>query len=149
MFPRVFLHACLWVSFTTILTKQMELTFYLCRWCQENSLWSLKLPESLQLQRAIDGPQNFSANLGCFFTSHSFWFHNLNIIKWESSSLFSFCHFSCDLILSNWNKLCLISCSIIARQPQAMKTQHSVSIKQFSVIQDIFFLIKMNEPGWN
>ena len=49
---------------------------------------------------------------------------------------FFLCHFSCDLILSNWNKLCLISCSIIARQPQATETQHSVSIKQFSVVQE-------------
>lgn len=141
--------ACLFVSFTTILTKQMELTFYLCMRCQQILSGSLKLPESSQLRRAIDGPQNFSANLACFFTSCGFWFRNLNIIKWESSSLFFLCHFSCDLILCNWNKLCLISCSIIARQPQAMETQHSVSIKQFSVIQDIFFLIEMNEPGWN
>ena len=147
VFSRVFLHACLWASFTQILRKQKGSTFYLCKGCQENSLWIFKITWIITLQRAIYGLQTVSANLDCFFTSCSFWFHNLNIIKWESSTLvFPLCHFSCDLILSNWNKLCLISCSIIARQPQAMETQHSVSIKQFSVVQDIFF--NRNKWAW-
>lgn len=136
VFSRVFLHACLWASFRSILIKQMECTFYLCKWCQENSLWIIKIT---WIVTASKSPQNFSTSLDVIFTSRSFWFLNLNIIKWESSTLFSLCHFSCDLILSNWNKLYLISCSIIARQPQAMETQHSVSIKQFSVVRDIFF----------